>query len=158
VETTDIAIARAVLETNFWGSVRTIRAALPAMRAKGDGVIINVTSVSGHVPGTGYDGWYGASKWALNTLSEALVMELQGFGVRVACIEPGFFTTESMNNIKRREPHAGDPYENDYAWVTRYYERSIAGAGGDPVRGCRRHRSRRIRPHDALAQPSRRRR
>jgi NAD(P)-dependent dehydrogenase (short-subunit alcohol dehydrogenase family) len=36
-------------------------------------VIINVTSVSGRVPGTGYDGWYGASKWALNTLSEALV-------------------------------------------------------------------------------------
>lgn len=96
-------------------------------------MIINVTSVSGRMPGTGYDGWYGASKWALNTLSEALVMELQGFGVRVACIEPGFFTTEIMNNIRRREPHEGDPYESDYAWITRYYEQSVAGGGGDPV-------------------------
>ncbi len=122
-----------MLETNFWGSVRTIRAALPAMRTKGDAVIINVTSVSGRVPGTGYDGWYGASKWALNTLGEALVMELQGFGVRVACIEPGFFATEIMNNVKQREPQDGDQYESDYAWITRYHEQSVAGGGGDPV-------------------------
>jgi NAD(P)-dependent dehydrogenase (short-subunit alcohol dehydrogenase family) len=60
------------------------------MRAKRAGVIINVTSVSGRVPGTAYNGWYGASKHALNALTEAMVMELDGFGVRVACIEPGF--------------------------------------------------------------------
>jgi NAD(P)-dependent dehydrogenase (short-subunit alcohol dehydrogenase family) len=90
VETIDIDNARDLMETNFWRAVRTIRTALPAMRAKRAGVIINVTSVSGRVPGTAYNGWYGASKHALNALTEAMVMELDGFGVRVACIEPGF--------------------------------------------------------------------
>ena len=54
VETTDLDLAREVMETNFWGPVRTIRAALPAMREKGGGVIVNVSSVVSQLPGTPY--------------------------------------------------------------------------------------------------------
>jgi len=54
--------------------------------------------------------------------------------VRVAWIEPGFFTTEiTANSMKRRESHEGDPYGSDYSWITTYYEQSLGGEGGDPV-------------------------
>jgi NAD(P)-dependent dehydrogenase (short-subunit alcohol dehydrogenase family) len=133
VETIDIERARAVMETNFWGPVRTIRAVLPAMRAKGSGLIINVTSVAGRVPGTGYMSWYGASKHALNTLSEALVLELQGFGVRIACIEPGFFNTDIMQNSRQRQSSESDPYATDEAWVLDFYEKSASNGGAAAV-------------------------
>jgi NAD(P)-dependent dehydrogenase (short-subunit alcohol dehydrogenase family) len=135
VETIGMDDARSVMETNVFGAVRTIRAALPAMRALGDGVIVNVTSVAGRVPGTGYMGWYAASKHALNALSEALTMELQGLGVRVACIEPGFFSTDIMQNTTlEKETDDSDPYERDNAWLVEFYEKSTAaGSGGDPA-------------------------
>lgn len=133
VEMIDLELARAVMETNFWGPVRTIRAALPAMRAKGAGVIVNVTSVAGRVPGTGYMGWYAASKHALNALSEALLMEVAAFGVRVACIEPGFFATQIMQNSSNGVPDRGDPYAADQAWMIEFYEKSVANSEGDPA-------------------------
>ena len=133
VETIDIDNARALMETNLWGAVRTMRAVLPAMRARASGVIVNVTSVAGRVPGTAYNGWYGASKHALNALSEALVMELDGFGVRVACIEPGFFATEiTQNSVVRRSNDLTDPYSADQAWMAEFYEKGVGG-GGDPA-------------------------
>ncbi len=129
VETIDMDAARAVLETNFWGPVRMIRAALPAMRAKGAGVIVNVTSVTGRVPGNGYMSWYAASKHAINTLSEGLMMELDGLGVRVACIEPGFFNTDFMQTLSPTaagDPH--DPYAAEHAWMIDFYDKSVAGS------------------------------
>jgi len=134
VETIDIDNARALMETNLWGAVRTMRAVLPAMRARASGVIINVTSAAARVPGTAYNGWYGASKGALNALSEAMVMELDGFGVRVACIEPGFFRTEiGRSSAVRRSTDATDPYAADQAWLADFYQKSGEGSGGDPV-------------------------
>jgi len=130
VETIDLDAARAVLETNFWGPVRLIRAALPAMRAQGAGVIVNVTSVAGRVPGNGYMCWYGASKHAMNALSEGLVMELDGLGVRVACIEPGFFQTDIMQNAGVGDNQPG-PYAAEHAWMIDFYDKSVAGSG-DP--------------------------
>ena len=94
IETIDLDKAIVVYDTNVWGAVRTVRAALPSMRAKGSCVIINVTSVAGRVPGTPYGGFYASSKHALGTLSEALAWEVNPFGIRVACVEPGFFNTE----------------------------------------------------------------
>jgi NAD(P)-dependent dehydrogenase (short-subunit alcohol dehydrogenase family) len=131
VETIDMADARAVMETNLWGAVRAMRAVLPAMRAKAAGVIINVTSVSGRVPGTAYEGWYGASKHALNALSEAMVMELGPFGVRLVCIEPGFFRTEiNANADVAIDPN--DPYAADHAWMKEFFDKSVEAGGGDP--------------------------
>jgi NAD(P)-dependent dehydrogenase (short-subunit alcohol dehydrogenase family) len=134
VETTDLERARAVMETNFWGPVRTIQAALPAMRAKGGAVIINVSSVSGSMPGTPYSSWYSASKHALNALSEALFIELDGIDVRVACVDPGFFKTEMVRNSRARgKALRSDPYEADQAWLVDFFEKSVEALGGDPV-------------------------
>jgi NAD(P)-dependent dehydrogenase (short-subunit alcohol dehydrogenase family) len=134
VETTDLAKARAVMETNFWGPVRTIQAALPAMRAKGGAVIINVSSVSGSMPGTPYSSWYSASKHALNALTEALYIELDGIDVRVACVDPGFFKTEMVENSRARGRAApSDPYQADQAWLVDFFQKSVEAVGGDPV-------------------------
>jgi NAD(P)-dependent dehydrogenase (short-subunit alcohol dehydrogenase family) len=134
VETIEFDKARAVIETNFWGPVRTIRAALPAMRAKGGGVIINVSSASGHMPGTPYGSWYSASKHALNALTEAMYLELDGLDVRVVSIEPGFFRTEIVRHASdRKEAPDADPYAADQAWLAEFFEKSVVDGGGDPA-------------------------
>jgi NAD(P)-dependent dehydrogenase (short-subunit alcohol dehydrogenase family) len=132
IETIDIDRARELMETNLWGAVRTIRAALPKMRERGSGVIINVTSVAGRVPGNGYNGFYSASKHGLGALSEALAWEVAAFGIRVACIEPGFFSTEIFANSDWGEVDATTPYGADNAWMSDFYIKSGQVAGADP--------------------------
>jgi len=133
VETIAIEHARAVMETNLWGAARMMRAALPAMRARRAGVVINVSSVSGRVPGTPFEGWYAASKHALNALSEAMVLELEPFDVRVVCIEPGSCRTEIYLNSPT-EIKPADPYAADHRWVDEFYTKSVEGeGGGDPA-------------------------
>ena len=133
VETLDIDRARAVVETNFWGAVRVIRAVLPKMRARGAGVIINVTSVAGRVRGTPYQAFYSASKHGLGALSEGLQFEVAPFGIRVACIEPGFFTTEIFSNSEVGQVDLTTPYGADHAWLDDFYLKSGQAAGGDPA-------------------------
>ena len=131
VEQTPIVEAKDQMETNFWGPVRTIQAALPAMRAKGGAVIINVSSVSGSMPGTPYSSWYSASKHALNALTEALYIELDGIDVRVACVDPGFFKTEMVENSRARGRAApSDPYQADQAWLVDFFQKSVEAVGG----------------------------
>lgn len=66
----------------------------------------------------------------MNTLSEALFDELEPFGVRVACIEPGFFATEIMTNAEL--PREDGPYQAQHDWVIDFYEKSVASVGGHP--------------------------
>ena len=133
IETIDLDKAIVVYDTNVWGAVRTVRAALPSMRAKGSGVIINVTSVAGRVPGTPYGGFYASSKHALGTLSEALAWEVNPFGIRVACVEPGFFNTEIFASSDWKVPAPPGPYEADQDWMNGFYVSSGEASGADPV-------------------------
>jgi NAD(P)-dependent dehydrogenase (short-subunit alcohol dehydrogenase family) len=138
VETIDLDKARAVMETNFWGPIRCMRAALPAMRAKGGAVIINVSSASGQMPGTPYGSWYSVSKHALNTLTEAMFIELDGLDVRIACIEPGFFRTDITRNAgpdtaAPTTDDGSDPYLGDQTWLAEFFDKSVVEGGGDPV-------------------------
>jgi NAD(P)-dependent dehydrogenase (short-subunit alcohol dehydrogenase family) len=91
---------RETMETNFYGPVRMIRAVLPAMRARRSGSIVNVSSVSGRIPGFPFAGLYSVSKHALGTLCEALAMEVESFNIHVTLIEPGWFKTEIVDNGK----------------------------------------------------------
>jgi len=92
VEQVTLDHGRRIMETNFFGAVRMIQAVVPAMRERGNGVVVNVTSLAGRVaPPLG--GFYSASKYALEGLSEALHYEVGHFGVRVRIIEPGIFST-----------------------------------------------------------------
>jgi NAD(P)-dependent dehydrogenase (short-subunit alcohol dehydrogenase family) len=132
VETIPLERARAVVETNLWGSVRTARAVLPGMRARGAGTIVNVGSLAGRVPGTPYGGFYAASKHALGVLSESLAFEVAPFGIRVVCVEPGFFATEIFTNRGAAATDPGDPYGADERWMERFLL-ATGAAGGDPA-------------------------
>ena len=81
----------------MFGVVRVVRAALPAMRDRRHGVIVNVSSIAGIVARP-FGGAYSASKHALEALSEALHHEVRPFGIRVAVVEPGQFETELLAN------------------------------------------------------------
>ena len=92
VEETSDGEARAIFETNLLGILRVCRAVIPSMRAHGSGMIINISSIGG-VIGLPFQGFYSATKFALEGLTEALRMEIRGFGIRAVLIEPGDFCT-----------------------------------------------------------------
>lgn len=83
---------RAVMETNFFGAVKCCKAVVPAMRKRGSGCIINITSIAG-LAAFAPDAAYSASKFALEAFTEILAQEVNAFGVRVALVEPGIITT-----------------------------------------------------------------
>jgi len=111
LEETPLEIFRAVMETNFLGAIRCIQAALPGMRARRSGCIVNVSSLTGRVPSSGAPA-YCASKAALESASECLAAEVSAFAVRVALIEPGLVLTPIFS--KRRLPSADSPYAELY--------------------------------------------
>jgi NAD(P)-dependent dehydrogenase (short-subunit alcohol dehydrogenase family) len=88
---------RAQLETNVVGVLRVTRAVLPAMRARRDGTIVTLGSISGLVA-VPMVGAYHASKWALEGMIETLRLELLPFGVRVVLVEPGPHVSELHTN------------------------------------------------------------
>jgi NAD(P)-dependent dehydrogenase (short-subunit alcohol dehydrogenase family) len=87
----------AQFDTNVFGVIRVVRAVLPAMRERGRGVIVNVSSIAGLVARP-YGGIYSATKFAMEAISEALHHELRSFGIRVAVVEPGQFETALLAN------------------------------------------------------------
>jgi NAD(P)-dependent dehydrogenase (short-subunit alcohol dehydrogenase family) len=131
VETMPIERARAMLETNLWGPVRTSRAVLPAMRARRSGIIVNVSSIAGRIPPNAYGGFYAASKHALSVLSESLASEVGIFGVRVVCIEPTFYAT-GITGRAWTDDHARGPYGADYAWLRTFIAATVVKQGADP--------------------------
>lgn len=84
---------RAQLETNVVGVLRVTRAVLPAMRARREGSIVTLGSISGLVA-VPMVGAYHASKWALEGMIETLRLELLPFGIRVVLIEPGPYASD----------------------------------------------------------------
>ncbi|GAA3668278.1 SDR family NAD(P)-dependent oxidoreductase [Nonomuraea antimicrobica] len=85
------------LETNLFGAMWVIQAALPYLREQGAGHIIQLSSAAG-LMAMPLSGAYSASKWALEALNESLAQEAADFGVKVTVIEPGGFATRSGKN------------------------------------------------------------
>ena len=110
---------RQMFETNTLGALRIIQAVLPAWRKRGSGVIVNVSSVNGRVSSP-LGAAYGASKFALEALTESLHLEVRHFGIRCVLIEPGTIAT----GIKASQTHKGPA---DYAGLWEQW----AGAGAD---------------------------
>jgi len=108
-------------ETNVYGPFRCISAVLPAMRERGQGVIVNVSSVAGRVAGP-LNGLYAASKFALEALSESLHFECGHFGVRVHIIEPGGVDTAFSRNRRLVGAAAGDESSPYRPLVTQWEE------------------------------------
>jgi NAD(P)-dependent dehydrogenase (short-subunit alcohol dehydrogenase family) len=97
VEHVPLDEARRMIETNLFGAVRMIQAVMPQMRERGSGTIVNVTSLAGRVAAP-LNGFYSASKWALEAISESLHYEAGHFGIRVRIVEPGIFETGFQAN------------------------------------------------------------
>jgi NAD(P)-dependent dehydrogenase (short-subunit alcohol dehydrogenase family) len=92
LEDTSLEEARAQFETNFFGMHRVCRAVLPVMRARRSGRIVNMSSLGGLVS-VPFQGFYCASKFAVEAYTEALRMEVRPFGIHVSMIEPGDYAT-----------------------------------------------------------------
>ena len=92
VEEVPLVEVRRAFETNFFGAARMIQAFVPAMRERGSGTIVNVTSVSGIV-GAPLAGFPSATRFALEAPSESLHLEVGHFGVKVLVVEPGSIVT-----------------------------------------------------------------
>ena len=121
---------QAILSTNLMGPLRCSRAVLGAMREQGSGTIINVSSIAGRMYGMPFTASYSASKHALCSLSDSIAAEMHDFGVKVACIEQGFFKTEVMNNATVPDP-TGSPYESMARAIETWYRTSVEN-GADP--------------------------
>jgi len=138
VEEVPLDAARRQFETNVFGAVRLTQLVLPGMREQRWGRIVNVSSMGANLTFPG-GGWYHATKYALNALSDALRFEVAGFGVRVVTVEPGLIRTRfgetaagSVDDVT-----AGGPYAAFNAALARstrgiYENKLVAPLGGGP--------------------------
>jgi NAD(P)-dependent dehydrogenase (short-subunit alcohol dehydrogenase family) len=103
---------RAQFDVNLFGAAELIRLVLPQMRERRSGTIVNVTSMGGRMY-TPFGGWYHASKFGLEALSDCLRTELAPFGIDVVVVEPGAIRTEwgAIAAERLRATSAGGPYE-----------------------------------------------
>lgn len=132
VEDVPVDVARRQLEVNVLGVSRMSQLVLPHMRAAGSGRIINIASVAGHVSEP-LGGWYHASKYAVEALSDAMRMELAPHGVQVSIIEPGAIRTEfgDIAADSLSEYSGSGPYAAQARRMARAHERMFGADAAD---------------------------
>jgi NAD(P)-dependent dehydrogenase (short-subunit alcohol dehydrogenase family) len=139
VEDVPMDVVRRQFETNVFGLVRMSQLVLPGMRRQGWGKIVNISSMGGKLvfPGGGF---YHATKYSVEAISDALRFEVKGFGVDVAIIEPGLITTNfgdtAAHGVGSAVPDDG-PYAEFNAAVAKQTEEVYQGGplaklGGGP--------------------------
>jgi NAD(P)-dependent dehydrogenase (short-subunit alcohol dehydrogenase family) len=137
VEAVPMEKVRAQFETNVFGLVRMCQLVLPGMRRQGYGRIVNLSSMGGKLtfPGAGF---YHASKYAVEAVSDALRYEVEGFGIKVSIIEPGLIRTGfadaavgSMDN-EDDGPYAGFDEAVVRATTENYEKGPISRLAGEP--------------------------
>jgi NAD(P)-dependent dehydrogenase (short-subunit alcohol dehydrogenase family) len=128
-----------VYETNLFGTLRLVRAALPVFRAQKSGHIINISSIAAMSPGAGA-GLYASAKAGMEAFSESLCLELAPLGVRVSIVEPGAFRTEFLSDESLRKSKRSI---DDYAASAGVNRNNLMNMGarrdqiGDPVLGAK---------------------
>lgn len=100
-------------ETNLFGPIEVMKAVLPQMRLQKSGLIINITSIAGYM-GLPYRSVYSASKGALELITEAVRMEVKGFGINITNVAPGDFATNIASGRYHAPLIAGSPYAETY--------------------------------------------
>ena len=133
----------AQMDVNFLAPLELVRLALPSMRAKGHGRILNVSSVSGMMAMPTM-ALYSASKWALEGATEALWYEVRPFGIHVTLVQPGFIRSPSFLNT--RYTHDSElsvhdehlPYHAHYVHMGSFIERLMGSAFATPESIARR--------------------
>jgi NAD(P)-dependent dehydrogenase (short-subunit alcohol dehydrogenase family) len=119
--------------TNVFGLLAVTRAVLPVMRRQRSGHVINISSIGGY---SAYQGWgvYGATKFAVEGISEAMSLELAPLGIKATVVEPGFFRTDFLD---AQSLEIAKPIE-DYAETVGVMRSLMEGANhaqpGDPAK------------------------
>lgn len=133
VETTPIAAARRQFEVNLFGLAHLTQLLLPAMRQRGSGRIVNVSSMAGRIYAP-LGAWYYASKHALEGWSDCLRVELRPFGIAVVIVQPGIIRTAFVAEM--RDPLLRSSGSGPYAALTRAsvegFERLFASPRASP--------------------------
>lgn len=133
IEDTSFDEAKALFETNFFGVFRVCKAVIPGMRKQKAGLIINIGSLAGLVP-IPFQAFYSSSKFAIESMTEALRMELLSFGIRVILIEPGDFNTEFTANRKMAaQSEINDTYREKFSRAVSIMEKDESN-GPAPVK------------------------
>jgi NAD(P)-dependent dehydrogenase (short-subunit alcohol dehydrogenase family) len=124
---------RAQMDTNFYGVVNLIRAALPTMRRQRSGHIINVSSVGGRVGTPGLSA-YQSAKWAVGGFTEVLAQEAAPFGVKIVSVEPGGMRTGWGQIAAAQIPELLPDYNPSVGAVVDMLRPHLDQAVGDPVK------------------------
>ena len=121
--------------TNFFGALEVIRAALPILRAQGSGHIVNISAAAVISNYAGFS-IYGATKWALEGVSESLSAELRPLGIKVTIVQPGPFRTDFISrSLVRAENRIAD-YDRTSGKFLRFLESTDGKQPGDPEKAA----------------------
>ena len=122
-------------DTNFFGALEVIRAALPILRAQGSGHIVNISAAAVISNYAGFS-IYGATKWALEGVSESLAAELKPLGIKVTIVQPGPFRTDFIaRSLERAENHIAD-YDRTSGKSARFLDTMAGKQPGDPAKAA----------------------
>lgn len=130
MEETDDDEARRIFDVNLFGPMRLARLAVPVMRSRGGGRIINVTSMN-DVLAAPFGGWYSASKSALATASVVLASEVRAFGIFVTVVAPGLFRTEMAAQLGTQSVDPDSAYSTELRAI-RLQDVERLDKAGDP--------------------------
>jgi len=131
VEETPTDEMRKVFDTNVFGAIDVMKAVLPQMRKQHRGLIINVTSIAGYM-GLPFRGIYSATKGALEIVTEAIRMEVKGFGIEVTNVAPGDFATNIASGRYHTPVFENSPYKKTYQENLDLMDAHV-DSGGDPI-------------------------
>lgn len=131
VEEAEPSEYRPVFEVNVFGLIETTRLALPALRRRGGGRIVNLSSGAGLSGGPG-SGYYSASKFAVEGFSESLAKEVEPFGIRVTIVEPGPFRTDFLGRSIAMANRVIPAYADTAGRRRAYRDSNDGKQAGDP--------------------------
>jgi short-subunit dehydrogenase len=122
-----------MFETNVFGLIRVTQALLPHFRGRKTGHILNLSSIGGLVATPGM-GFYNATKFAVEGLSEALAQELAPLGIHVTIVEPGPFRTDFLGRSGVQAAAVIPDYDATAGNMRRYFAEQDGKQPGDPLR------------------------
>lgn len=135
VEESDEAEVRQMFEINVWGLAAMTRAVLPGMRRRRHGHIVNISSLGG-LRGNPGVGFYNATKFAVEGLSEALAQEVAPLGIKVLLVEPSGFRTDWAGRSANEAQSLIDDYAETAGARWRQIRARSGRQPGDPVRAA----------------------
>jgi NAD(P)-dependent dehydrogenase (short-subunit alcohol dehydrogenase family) len=133
VEDVPLEEARRQFDVNVFGAARLIQLVLPSMRSRHSGTIINITSMGGKIY-TPFGAWYHATKFAMESFSDCLRLEVKRFGINVVIVEPGAIRTEwsGIAADHLAETSANGPYALPAGKIARSFRSDTAAKQFSP--------------------------